>query len=121
MYKIYIMVDRYWRKIEDVENDIENAMQISSILLKHKIYDKKLEGLSKIDTNEGNISSNLEKINDNTAHITNNLKKLDNVTQFISKSEKYFEKKYPIQKKYLNSLKKIIFLLSLNKKLNMIL
>ena len=92
------MVYQYWREIEDTENDIKNAMQISSILLKHQVYDKKLEELSKIDTNEGNISSNLEKINDNTAHITNNLKKLDNVTQFISKSEKYFEKKYSIQK-----------------------
>ena len=49
------MVDRYYRKIEDVENNIENAMQISSILLKLKGYDKKLEGLSKIDTNENNI------------------------------------------------------------------
>ena len=57
------MSDRYWRKIEDVGNDIENAMQISAILLKHKVYDKKLEGLSKIDTNENNISSNLGKIN----------------------------------------------------------
>ena len=57
------MVDRYWRKIEDVENDIENAMQLSNILLKLKGYDKKLEGLSKIDTNEGNMSSNLSKIN----------------------------------------------------------
>ena len=46
------MVDRYWRKIESVENDIENAMQISSILLKLKGYDEKLEGLSKINTNE---------------------------------------------------------------------
>ena len=36
MYKIYIMTDRYWRKIEDVENDIENAIQISGILLKLK-------------------------------------------------------------------------------------
>ena len=26
------MVDRYYRKIEDVRNDIENSMQISSIL-----------------------------------------------------------------------------------------
>ena len=42
------MVDRYWREIEKVENDIENAIQISSILLKLKGYDKKLEGLSKI-------------------------------------------------------------------------
>ena len=41
------MVDRYWRKIESVENDIENAMQISSILLKLKGYDDKLGDLKK--------------------------------------------------------------------------
>ena len=46
------MTDRYWRKIEDVENDIENAMQISSILLKLKGYDDDLE---KIGDNENNI------------------------------------------------------------------
>ena len=59
------MVDRYYRKIEDVENDIENAMQISGILLKLKGYDKKLEGLSKIGDNENNISSNSGKIDGN--------------------------------------------------------
>ena len=58
------MVDRYYRKIEDVENDIENSMQISSILLKLKEYDDKLSDLGKIGNNENNISSNLEKIND---------------------------------------------------------
>ena len=73
------MSDRYWRKIEDVENDIKNAMQISSILLKHQVYDKKLEELSKIDTNEGNISSNLGKININTASISSNLGKINNI------------------------------------------
>ena len=52
------MVDLYCRKIEDVENDIENAMQISSILLKLKGYDDDLE---KINTNENNISTNLSK------------------------------------------------------------
>ena len=59
------MTDRYWRKIEDVENDIENAMQISSILLKLKGYDDKLGDLKKIGNNESNISSNLGKINTN--------------------------------------------------------
>ena len=59
------MTDRYWRKIEDVENDIENAMQISSILLKLKGYDDKLGDLEKIGNNESNISSNLGKINTN--------------------------------------------------------
>ena len=66
------MVDRYWRKIEDVENDIENAMQISSILLKLKGYDKKLDNLSKIDTNENNISSNSEQIHTNKSAISTN-------------------------------------------------
>ena len=66
------MVDRYYRKIEDVENDIENAMQISSILLKLKRYDRKLEGLSKISTNENNISSNSGQISTNEGNISSN-------------------------------------------------
>ena len=49
------MVDRYWREIESVENDIENAMVISSILLKLKGYD---DDLSKIGNNSNNISNN---------------------------------------------------------------
>ena len=65
------MVDRYYRKIESVENDIENAMQISSILLKLKGYD---DNLSNIDTNTGNISSNLGKINDHSSTISSNFK-----------------------------------------------
>ena len=66
------MVDRYYRRIEDVENDIENAMQISSILLKLKGYDEKLGDLSKIGDNENNISSNLSKIGDNENNISSN-------------------------------------------------
>ena len=79
------MVDRYWRKIEDVENNIENAMQISSILLKLKGYDDDLEkidnissNLSKIDDNETNISTNLSKIEDNETNISSNLSKIGN-------------------------------------------
>ena len=88
------MTDRYWRKIEDVENDIENAIQISSILLKLKGYDDNIE---KIDTNEENISSNLTKINDNVNSISNNLGKIDNISEFILKSDKDFEKTYNIE------------------------
>ena len=77
------MFDRYYRKIEDVENDIENAMQISSILLKLKGYDKKLEGLSKIGDNENNISSNLSKI--------------DNIKEFLI-SQENFKKTFNIEK-----------------------
>ena len=88
------MVEQYWRKIEDVENDIENAMQISSILLKLKGYDN---DLSKIDTNEGNISTNLTKINNNENSISNNLNKIDDISKFILKSDKDFEKTYNIE------------------------
>ena len=88
------MVEQYWRKIEDVENDIENAMQISSILLKLKGYDN---DLGKIGDNENNISSNLTKINDNENSISNNLGKIDNISEFILKSDKDFEKTYKIE------------------------
>ena len=70
------MVDRYCRKIENVENDIENSIQISSILLKLKGYDEKLGDLSKIDTNKNNISSNLRKIDKNKEDISSNLGKI---------------------------------------------
>ena len=63
------MVDRYWRKIEDVENDIENSMQISSILLKLKGYD---DDLGKISTNTGAISTNSGQISTNTGAISTN-------------------------------------------------
>ena len=83
------MVDRYYRKIEDVENDIENAMQISAILLKLKGYDEKLDDLSKIDDNSNNISSNLLKIGDNENNISSNLSKIgvneNNISSNLSK------------------------------------
>ena len=66
------MVDRYWRKIEDVENDIENAMQISSILLKLKGYNKKLSDFGKININESSISSNSGRISTNEGNISSN-------------------------------------------------
>ena len=75
------MVDQYYRKIEDVENDIENAMQISSILLKLKGYD---DDLGKINTNTDNISTNLEKINTNADNISTNLEKINTNTDNIS-------------------------------------
>ena len=75
------MTDRYWRKIEDVENDIENAMQISSILLKLKRYDN---NLGKIDTNENNISSNSGLIDINTSSISSNSELISTNTGNIS-------------------------------------
>ena len=85
------MADRYWRKIEDVENDIENAMQISSILLKLKGYDKKLDDLSKISDNENNISSNLGKINNNSSIISTNFKQITTNAGNISSNKGLIE------------------------------
>ena len=83
------MVDRYYRKIESIENNIENAMQIPSILLKLKEYDEKLDDLSKIGNNEGNVSSNLSKIGDNENNISSNLSKIgdneNNISSNLSK------------------------------------
>ena len=78
------MVDRYYRKIEDIENDIENAIQISGILLKLKGYDKKLEGLSKIGDNENNTSSNSGQISTNTGNISSNLGRINTNENNIS-------------------------------------
>ena len=78
------MVDRYWRKIESVENDIENSMQISSILLKLKGYDEKLGDLSKIGNNENNILSNLGKITTNEGDISSNLEEITTNEEDIS-------------------------------------
>ena len=78
------MVDQYYRKINDVENDIENSIQISGILLKLKGYDEKLSDLSKIGNNENNISSNLGKIGNNENLISSNLTKIGNNEYNIS-------------------------------------
>ena len=91
------MVDAYWRKIEDVENNIENSMQISSILLKLKGYDEKLSDLSKIGNNENNISSNLGKITTNEGAISSNLGKIDNIKEFLIYPED-FKKTFNIEK-----------------------
>ena len=80
------MVDRYWRKIESVENDIENSVQISSILLKLKEYDEKLSDLSKIGDNENNISSYLGKIYTNKNNISSNTLKLNGMNINIKRN-----------------------------------
>ena len=69
------MVDKYYRKIESVENEIENSIQISSILLKLKGYD---DDLSKIENNENNITNNTNDITNNKNDIDNNKNYIDN-------------------------------------------
>ena len=106
------MVDRYWRKIEDVKNDIEISMQICGILLKLKEYDEKLDNLSKKGDNENNVASNLGQINgnisaiklvnknsqDNSKDISSNLEKITNISDFLT-LKKDFEKIYNTEKR----------------------
>ena len=113
------MVDRYYREIEDVENDIENAMQISSILLKLKGYDNDLEkidtnegnistNLSKIKDNETNISTNLEKINDNDINISDNLEKINDIKSSLPTLE-IFKKTYSIKNQSFRFTRNIVY------------
>ena len=119
------MVDRYWRKIESVENDIENFIQISSILLKLKGYDEKLSDLSKIENNENNINNvisaqqtinsfvstnisditgNSSKMNTNKNDISSNLGKInDNENSISNNSSKINDDENSIS----NNLEKI--------------
>ena len=91
------MVDQYWRKIESVENDIDNSMQISSILLKLKGYDEKLSDLSKIGNNENNISSNLEIISNNKPNI-------DEIKSNLSNIDFNSNNKYSIEKLFIYNI-----------------
>ena len=113
------MVDRYYREIEDVENDIENAMQISSILLKLKGYDDDLgkidtnendisTNLSKIQNNETNISTNLSNIEDNETNISTNLEKIDDIKSLLPKSE-IFKKTYSIKNQSFRFTRNIVY------------
>ena len=70
------MVDRYWRQVENVRNDIENSKQISSILLKLKGYDEKLNDISKISTNKDNMSSNLCEVKNIKNDMTTIIRKI---------------------------------------------
>ena len=78
------MVDRYYRKIGDVKNNVENAMQISSILLKLKGYDDKLGDLEKINDNSNNISNNSGQISTNSNNISSNSGQINNIKNDLS-------------------------------------
>ena len=106
------MVDLYYRKIEDVENDIENAMQISSILLKLKEYDDNSNNissnLSKIQNNETNISTNLEKIGDDENNISSNLEKINDIKSSLPTLE-IFKKTYSIKNQSFRFTRNIVY------------
>ena len=75
-------VDSYWRKIEDLSNNLENSIQISSILLKLKELDNKINNI------ENDIDSNSIRIEQNENNIVD-----------ILPSLKVFENKYDIENK----------------------
>ena len=113
------MVDRYYREIEDVKDNIENAMQISSISLKLKGYDDDLgkidtnennisSNLSKISDNKNNISTNLEKINDNDINISTNLEKINDIKSSLPTSE-IFKKTYSIKNQSFRFTRNIVY------------
>ena len=82
------MVDKYYRKIDNVGNNIENSIQISSILLKLKGYDEKLSDLSKIENNQKSINNNKNDITNNQKSINNNKNDIDNNKNNITNNQK---------------------------------
>ena len=75
------VVDKYYRRIIQNIDNVRMKFGISSLLVKSKEHDSKINtnksdissNLSKIETNETNISSNLSKINTNVSDISSNL------------------------------------------------
>ena len=90
------MVDRYYRKIENVENEIENSIQISGILLKLKEYDdnlsknneKSINNKNDITNNKNDIIDNKNDIINNKNDITNNQKSINNNKNDITNNQK---------------------------------
>ena len=92
------VVDKYYRKIIQNIDNVRMKFDISSLLVKSKEHDSKIDtnesnisgNKSLIDTNESNISGNKSLIDTNTNNISNNYnfiqinkKKSDNNTTFI--------------------------------------
>ena len=90
------MVDKYYRKIESVENEIENSIQISGILLKLKEYDddlsknneKSINNKNDITNNKNDIDNNKNDIINNKNDITNNQKSINNNKNDITNNQK---------------------------------
>ena len=73
------VVDKYYRRIIQNIDDIRMKFDISSLLVKTKEHDYK------INTNESDISSNLSLINTNESNISDNLSKINTIEQNNSK------------------------------------
>ena len=83
------MVDRYYRKIENVENEIENFIQISGILLKLKEHDDDLsKNNEKSINNKNDITNNKNDTINNKNNITNNKNDIINNKNDITNNQK---------------------------------
>ena len=92
------VVDKYYRRISENIDNIKMKFDISSLLVKSKEHDSKIDtnesnisgNKSLIDTNTNNITNNLSKINDNNNNINYNLSKINtnnnNFTSVLNKS-----------------------------------
>ena len=86
------VVDKYYRRIIQNIDNVKMKFDISSLLVKSKEHDSKIDtnvsdisdNLGKIETNETNISSNLSKISNNETNISSNLTKISNNETNIS-------------------------------------
>ena len=85
------IANKYYRKIIQNIDNIRMKFDISSLLVKSKEHDSKIDtnesnisgNKSLIDTNESNISGNKSLIDTNTNNITNNLSKINDNTSLI--------------------------------------
>ena len=91
------IVDKYYRSIIQNIDNVRMKFDISTLLVKSKEHDSKIENnetiissnLTKIGTNETNISSNLSKIETNETNISSNLTKIGtNKTNIFSNLSK---------------------------------
>ena len=87
LYMMTLIVDKYYRRIIQNIDNIRMKFDISSLLVKSKEHD------SKIENDETNISSNLIKIGNNETNIANNLSKINTIEKI---SDEVFNDKYNI-------------------------
>ena len=89
------VVDKYYRKIIQNIDNVRMKFDISSLLVKAKKHDSKIntnkndisDNTSLIDTNKNNISDNTSLIDTNKNNVSDNLSKINTNTSDISNSK----------------------------------
>ena len=116
------VVDKYSRRIIQNIDNVRMKFDISSLLVKTKEHDSKIntnesdisDNLSKIDTNESDISDNLSKINANESDISDNLSLINtnknkitnnyNISQIDKKKSEFNSSSIDNNKKYISEI-----------------